>query len=117
MKILQEFVPHPGRGAGADEVPLGQDFLPGRGVDGEADAGGVAQHPQHAHRVPLEAHRRVPDNPDAPGFQVLHASHVIHQGKVGDVVKQAVDGQVPALGILRRGAVGGIFRGAGFVLG
>ncbi len=56
MKILQEFVPHPGRGAGADEVPFGQDFLPGGGVDGEADAGGVAQHPQHAHRVPLEAH-------------------------------------------------------------
>ena len=68
-EVLEQLIPHPGRGAGADQVALGQDLSPGRGLDGEADAGRMAQHPQHTHRVAYEAHRRVADHPDDPAFR------------------------------------------------
>ena len=115
-EVLEQLVPHPGRGAGPDQVPFGQDLPPGRGVDAKADAGRMAQHPQHTHRVAYEAHRRVADHPDAAGLQVFHAIDEIHQGKVADVVKQGVDGQVPALGVLRRGAEGVVLGGRGVLV-
>ena len=63
-------------------------------VDREAQPRCQRDRPEHAHRVLLESHHRVPDGANQLPLHVLEPAAVVDHRERGDVVEQRVDGEV-----------------------
>ncbi|MNZ60378.1 hypothetical protein D3C78_784460 [compost metagenome] len=74
-------------------------------LDLEAQLGGEARGPQHAHRVFLVALLGDADQPHQAIADVMHAVGVVEDALGGRVVVQRIDGEVAALGIVFQAAV------------
>ncbi len=75
-------------------------------LDAKPRPGRVADDPDHPDRVLDEFFLRVPDAADDPLAKVFQPSHVIHQGEIGDIVEDAIDGDIPAESVLDGGSEG-----------
>ena len=76
----------------------------GARLDVEAQLAGEAHRAQDAHRVLAHADLGVADGADQPRVQVAPAADVVDHPALGDVVEQAVDGEVAAARVLLGGA-------------
>ena len=68
-------------------------------VQVEVELGGEAHRPQHPHRILAVAGRRVADQPQGAGLDVLHAIGEVVDREVGDVVVEGVDREVAPQGV------------------
>jgi transglutaminase-like putative cysteine protease len=73
-------------------------------IKGKPEPGGKFQGPEHAHRIFGETDQRVTNHPQAARLEVDQPADVIDDAEGADIVKQGVDGEVAAEGILARGA-------------
>lgn len=88
---------------GADFGNQGGGFLeggPGGGFDGEAEGGGEANGAEESEVVFLEAGGGFADSANELGIQVGLAIDVVDERAGFGIVEEAIDGEVPALGIL-----------------
>ncbi len=60
----------------------------------------MADHPDHPDRVLLEPLVRGTDRSNDPSLEIPHAADEIDNGKIGDIVEEPVDGDIPSKGIL-----------------
>jgi hypothetical protein len=68
--------------------------------DGEPGSAGMPDDTNHSDRVLEESFIGVTNDPDDPALQVAHAVHVINNGEIGDIIKEAVNGEIAAERIL-----------------
>jgi hypothetical protein len=66
----------------------------------------MADDPDHPYRVLNEFFFGIPDAADDSLPEVLQPSHVIDQRKVGNIIKDAVNGDIPPEGVFARGPEG-----------
>jgi hypothetical protein len=59
----------------------------------------MAGGPDHAHRVIAEAGLCISNTADDTLFQILQTAYIVDDTEVGDVIEEAVDGEVPPQGI------------------
>ena len=103
---LEEFLQEAGRGGVPDFPLVPEDGQKKLGLDAELETGGKGQGPEHAHRVLQNPAFGVPDHADHPGPEVLQPAHVVVDREIGDIVVEAVDGEIAAEGILLRASEG-----------
>ncbi len=106
LERLGELLRHAGGSGFYDLFAVSQDRLVGIRGDRESQPAREFDRPHHTDRVFAEANVRVSDRADEPGFEVVEAADVIDDGKVRDVVKEAVDRKVPAQRVLAGGPEG-----------
>jgi len=95
-----------GGGASCQPPLVADESVPGLLFDLEAELGGEADRPEQPDRILLDADVRIPDRPQDAALEVGLAAHVIENLAQHHVVEEPVDGEVPALGVLLRGAEG-----------
>ena len=101
---LEHFVEHTGLGHVGQQVRMLADRLPCRRIDLEAQLGGEAHGPQHAHRVFPVAGHRIAYHANAFLLEVGHAVLVIPDLFLHRIVKQRIDGEVTPQGIIHLAA-------------
>jgi hypothetical protein len=70
--------------------------------NGEARSGGMADDANHSDRILLKSLVRIADGSDDPLVEVGYPANVVYNGKICDIVKKAVNGDVAPQGILCR---------------
>ena len=103
---LVELFHQPRRRAPRDLVPVNLDRVEDRFVDGELQACGEHDRPQHAHRIFDEPHRGVADAADQPALEIVEPADVVDDRERADVVEERVHGEVAAERVLLGCAVG-----------
>ena len=106
VQQLEDLLEDARRGHPAQQPALlPQGSLAGR-IDVEAELGGKAHGAQHAHRVlPIAQFRIGADQAQAARLEILQATGVVDHGKIGDVVIEGIDREVPPQGVLLPGAI------------
>jgi hypothetical protein len=99
LQLPEKFVPDPGWRAQPDPIHVGEQRPVGFSLDCEAGPRRMADDPDHPYRVLGEFFIRVPDGTDDPVAEVLQSSHVIDQRKIGNIIKDSVDGDIPPQGV------------------
>jgi len=79
-----------------------EDSLVGLVFNGKPGSGGMADDPDHSHRVLLESFIGVTDHSDDPLFEVGHPADIVYDGEICDIIEKAVHRDIPPQGILRR---------------
>jgi len=102
LQIAKKFVSKTGRRTLSNLFPVVEDGLIGLVVDRKLCSGGMANDPDHANRILMESFSRVSDGPNDPLFEIGHASYTVNDGKIADIVKQAVDRNITAHGVFFR---------------
>ena len=99
-----QFGRHPLRAHRGHEVRHPFDGRAGVVLQHEAEKGGESHRPQHPQVVFAKPHRRHADRPDNPVSQIGPAPHEVVHLAGRRVEEQAVDREIPPLGILPRRA-------------
>lgn len=89
-----------------DEGGGGLEGGPGGGVDGEVEGGGEADGAEEAEVILLEAGGGIANGADDAGVEVGAAADVVDEAAGLGVEEEAVDGEVPAEGVLLGGGEG-----------
>ena len=76
--------------------------LPGFGFDLEIQLGGKLDGPNHPHRVFLKASPGVVDGTNNSLLDVANSVHIVDHAVVGNVIEEAVDGEITAVSIFLR---------------
>ena len=100
----QDFLEQAGRGGVVDFGVVAEDGLLAVAVQLEAELRGEAHGAHHPHGVFAEADVRVADGAQDAALEVLQPADVVDHVERLDVVKEPVDGEVAALGVLLGGA-------------
>lgn len=101
-QISKKFIPETRRGTLVYFIVMSKEGLMGWFVDGEPSPGGVANHSDHPDGVLLESLIRIADGPNDPSVKVGHSTDIVNDRKIGDIVEEPIDGNVPSEGILCR---------------
>jgi hypothetical protein len=67
--------------------------------NGKSGSGSMADGPNHSDRVLLEFFIGIPDGSDDLPLKVSHPMDIVDDGEIRNIVKEAIDGDVPAKGI------------------
>jgi hypothetical protein len=95
----QKFVTDPGRGTEPDFFHVGKQGPVGDLFDGKSGSGGVTDYPDHSNGVLDEFFFRVSDAPDHAPAKVFESPHMVHEGKVGQIIENSINGNIPAEGV------------------
>jgi hypothetical protein len=79
-----------------------EDGLVGLVFNGKSGSGGMADDPNHSHRILLESFVGVADRSDDLSLQVGHPTDVVYDGEIGDIIEKTVHCDIPPKSILRR---------------
>ena len=71
--------------------------------DMESGADGMADDPYHPNRVLLKFFIRIADGPDDLFLEARYPTDIVNDGKIRNIVEEAIDRDVAAQGILLRG--------------
>jgi hypothetical protein len=102
-QVPEEFVPNAGGRTGIYFFPVPGDGFIRLFLDGKSRSTCMTDHPDHPDGVLLVPFVRLPDGSNDPSFKVGHPANIIDNGKIPDVVKEAVNGDIPAEGVFLRG--------------
>ncbi len=102
FQFPEELIPDPRWGAFFYLFPVSQNGLIGLFFNMESGSRGVTDDPYHPDRIVLESFIRVPDHTNHLPIEIGHSTHIVDNRKIGNIVKEAVDCDVPAEGILYR---------------
>jgi hypothetical protein len=83
-------------------LPVSEDRLVGWVINGKPGSARMADDPDHSNGVMEKSFIRITDYPDDLPFEVGYAAHIINNRKIRNIIKQAIDRDVPAESILRR---------------
>src|SRR6185312_10821717 len=64
-----------------------------------------ARRTQHSHRILTKARLRIANQPQSSGSNIFHTAYVVPDGEVGDVVVEAIGGEIAAPDVLVDGPV------------
>jgi hypothetical protein len=104
LQIAKKFVSKTGRRTLPNLFSVVEDGLIGLVLNRKVRSGGMTNHPDHANRILMESFSRVSDGPNNPLPEIGHPSHTVNDGKIGDIIKQAVDRNVTAHGVFFGGS-------------
>jgi hypothetical protein len=116
LQLPEKFVPDPGGRAQPDPIHVGEQRSVGFFLNPKAGSGCMADDPDHPYWVLDEFLFGIADAPDNSLPEVFQPSHVINQGKIGNIIKDAVDGDVPPEGVFSGGSEGVVGVGVGLRL-
>jgi len=102
LQFSQEFVSKAGRGTLSYLFPMPENGLIRIFFNAEARSGGVTDDANHSNRILLKSFVWIADGSDDPTVKVCYPADVVYNGKIGDIVKKTVDGDVAPQGILCR---------------
>jgi hypothetical protein len=104
LQFSQEFVSKAGWRALPYFFSVPEDGLIRIFFNAEAGSGGMTDDANHSYRILLKSFVGIADGSDDPTVEIGYPAHVVYNGKICDIVKKAVDGDVPSKGILCRRA-------------
>jgi hypothetical protein len=96
LQIAKKFVSKTGGRTLPNLFSMVENGLVGLVLNHKVRAGGMTNHSDHANRILMESFSRVSDGPNDPLPEIGHPSHTVNDGKIGDIVKQAVDRNITA---------------------
>lgn len=103
VEEFEGFIEQAGRRDFLEKVSEFPDGGLGIRVEPEIELGGEPDRAQDAHGIFPAAHMGIADEAERTRFEIRHAAGKIDDGKVGDVVVQAVYGEIPAPDVLGNG--------------
>ena len=104
FQFPEELIPDPGGGAFFYLFTVSHDGLTGLFFNMESGACGMADDPNHPDRILFEFFIRIADVPDHLSFEISLPAHIINDGEIGNIIKEAIDRDIAAEGILLRRA-------------
>jgi hypothetical protein len=85
-----------------DLFPMPEDSLVSLVFNGKPGSGGMADDPNHSHRILLESFVGVTDRSDDLLLQVIHPTDVVYDGEISDIIEKTIYRDIPPQSILRR---------------
>ena len=102
-QVPEELIADTGRRTAPYSFPIPKNRLIRFFFNRKSCSGSMADDPDHPDRVLLKFFVRISDGANELSLEISRSSHVVDNRKIGDVIKEAIDRDVPAKRILRRG--------------